>query len=63
MKNTFQRVGGATTEILIPMLVFTLGTKSKAELEDLSWIGFHTRVSNDVNEMVAYVKISLYDKG
>jgi len=45
------------------MLVFTLGTKSKAELEDLSWIGSHTRVSNDVNEMVAYVKISLYDKG
>ena len=42
----FQRVEAATEQVLLPMLVSTLVTKSKKELDDQSWIVF-TGICNE----------------
>ena len=43
----FQRVGASTKKARVPILVLTLGTKSKVKLGDRSWTRFHIPVSNE----------------
>ena len=40
-------VGAVAETILVPILVLTLGTKSKSELDDRSWTGFLTELRNE----------------
>ena len=42
--DTATYVGAVTETILVPILVLVLGTQSKSELYDRSWMGFLTEV-------------------
>ena len=45
--NHSQRVGALTANTLSPNISIDLGTKGTSELDDRSWIGILTGVSNE----------------